>query len=250
MPAPRPSFLLLCFFRAVFDFVCSYIKLMQESGTAFALALPSPDLSLQTRVVKVAHDHGLLAVGHATSIEDALILLRAGVDGLMHVPHDGLPSDELINLFLNHGAFVTPTLATYCSGSGESESTLAFSRNEQVQDKLDHKSKEIIKTSFAFPGYAGKMTYAYEWVRRLKAAGVDIIWLVSSHPRWWKKSLQGEFLAVQILLRWFLGRQWVHLFITSCRSTSTTAALRQLKPFALQRPKRRSDSDWMIVAGL
>ena len=182
MSAPGPSLRSLCFVRPVFDFVFSYIKLMQESGTAFALALPSPDLHLQTRVVKVAHDNGLLAVGHATSIADAIVLLRAGVDGLMHVPHDGLPSDELINLFLNHCAFVTPTLATYCSGSGESESTLAFSRNEQVQDKLDNNSKEMIKTSFAFPGYAGKMTYAYEWVRRLKAAGVDIMWLVSSYP--------------------------------------------------------------------
>jgi hypothetical protein len=187
---PRSIFMLLCSVRPVFDFVSSYIKLMQESGTAFSLALPSPDLPLQTRVAKVAHDHGLLAVGHATSIGDAIVLLRAGVDGLMHVPHDEIPSDELINLFFDHGAFVTPTLATYCSGSGETESTLAFSRKEQVQDKLDYKSKEIIKSSFAFPGYAGKMTYAYEWVRRLKAAGVDIIWLVSCHPLSLEKGLQ------------------------------------------------------------
>jgi hypothetical protein len=111
---------------------------MQESGSTFSLALPHPDLPLQTAVVDTVHRDGLLAVGPATSIADAMLLLRAGVDGLMHVPHDQPPSPELVDAFAHYRAFVTPTLATYCSGSGDNRSTHAFLQNEWVENKLDY----------------------------------------------------------------------------------------------------------------
>jgi Amidohydrolase family len=96
-----------------------YIKFLIDNGAA--MGHPSPTLSeeVATLVAAEAHRHGLLAVAHATSAEGALIALRAGADGLMHVFIDQPPSPEVIDTIAASRAFVVPTLVTMGSMAGE-----------------------------------------------------------------------------------------------------------------------------------
>lgn len=64
----------------------NYIKLMQENCCSLAFptnSIPVATLELQTAVVDAAHKHGLIALGHATAIENTEIILKSGADGLV-----------------------------------------------------------------------------------------------------------------------------------------------------------------------
>ncbi|MGY0499267.1 amidohydrolase family protein [Nocardia sp. FBN12] len=96
-----------------------YIKLLIDNGAA--MGHPSPTLSEEAArvVVDEAHKHGLLAVAHATSADAALIAVRAGVDGLVHVFMDQPPTPEVIDTIAEAGVFVVPTLVTMGSLAGD-----------------------------------------------------------------------------------------------------------------------------------
>ncbi|MFD4829785.1 amidohydrolase family protein [Streptomyces uncialis] len=96
-----------------------FIKLLIDDGTA--MGHPSPSLSEETArlVAAEAHNHGLLAVAHATSVHNALAAVRAGVDGLVHVFMDQPPSEDVIRTIKEAGVFVIPTLVTMGSMAGD-----------------------------------------------------------------------------------------------------------------------------------
>ena len=96
-----------------------FIKLLIDDGTA--MGHPSPTLSEETArlVVAEAHAHGLLAVAHATSVQNTLAAVRAGADGLVHVFMDQPPQEDVIHTIKEAGVFVIPTLVTMGSMAGE-----------------------------------------------------------------------------------------------------------------------------------
>ncbi|MET9255626.1 amidohydrolase family protein [Streptomyces sp. NPDC003717] len=96
-----------------------FIKLLIDDGTA--TGHPSPTLTEETAriVVATAHEHGLLAVAHATGEQNALSAVRAGADGLMHVPMDRPPEEKAVAEIRDAGVFVVPTLVTMGSMAGD-----------------------------------------------------------------------------------------------------------------------------------
>ena len=96
-----------------------FIKLLIDDGTA--MGHPSPTLSEETArlVVAEAHAHGLLALAHATSVQNTLAAVRAGADGLVHVFMDQPPDQDVVNTIKEAGVFVIPTLVTMGSMAGE-----------------------------------------------------------------------------------------------------------------------------------
>lgn len=96
-----------------------FIKLLIDDGTA--MGHPSPTLSEETArlVVAEAHAHGLLALAHATSVQNTLAAVRAGADGLVHVFMDQPPDQDVIRAIKDAGVFVIPTLVTMGSMAGE-----------------------------------------------------------------------------------------------------------------------------------
>jgi imidazolonepropionase-like amidohydrolase len=154
-----------------------YIKVMQENG--FSVGFPgiaAASTGLQKSVIAAAHRHGLLAVAHATNMEETMMVLRAGVDGLTHTFADRYPSRELIQLYKDTGAFVVPTLVLLASLTGEERRASArFASGDRetratMCDALNHKG----------PGVW--IENAYESVRTLKAAGIDIVAGTDSVP--------------------------------------------------------------------
>lgn len=183
-----------------------YIKLMQENG--FSVDFPevaAASLELQKAVTSAAHRHGLLAVAHATNMAETMLVLRAGVDGLMHTFADRHPSSELIQLYQETGAFVVPTLTVLASLTGEERCTSArfASGDDETKatmcDALDHKG----------PGV--EIEHAYASVRELKAAGIDIVAGTDSVP-----GMKGTAIGPSLL-------EELYLYVERCGFTSTEA---------------------------
>ncbi len=96
-----------------------FIKLLIDDGTA--MGHPSPTLTeeMATVVAAEAHNHGKLAVAHATSVQNTLAAVRAGVDSLVHTFMDQPPTEEVIQTIKRAGVFVIPTLVTLGSMASE-----------------------------------------------------------------------------------------------------------------------------------
>lgn len=96
-----------------------YIKLIIEDGATLGHPAPTLDLKMAAALVSAAHNHGKIAVAHATSIEGFRQAIAAGVDGIVHVFMDRPPDDAVIGAVRDAGVFVIPTLSTMGSLTGE-----------------------------------------------------------------------------------------------------------------------------------
>ena len=149
---------------------------MQESGECLNFdPLNAPGLSLQAALVKAAHRHDLLTVAHATNLRETMLVLEVGVDGLAHQFFDKAHTNELIDAYKKHGAFVIPTLTAVNSMIGLSSSN-EFAEDPRAISKLTESIKACLcdHMSIALP-YCD-IQYAYDCVKALKSAGVDIVW--------------------------------------------------------------------------
>ena len=152
---------------------------MHESGSVMGQSFNLPSLSLQSAVVKAAHAHNLLAVAHSLCLEDTLAILKTGVDGMMHTFADQPPTEELLETYKKNGAFCVPTLGALASATGEGKTTQrAFADDPRVADLIEETSRENMCRCMEFAAKTSKMENAYENVRQLRAAGIDILWYV------------------------------------------------------------------------
>ena len=148
---------------------------MQETGHAFKMPfptvpIPTPSIDVQRAIVKAAHKHDRLALAHAVSKQDTLLMLEAGVDGLAHACTEAF-SKELVEAYVKNKAFVIPTLTVTASASGEEQD----SRERFATGLTDDESARMCSClNISREGFS--LQNAIETVKALKAAGIDIIW--------------------------------------------------------------------------
>ncbi|RCI11281.1 hypothetical protein L249_7780, partial [Ophiocordyceps polyrhachis-furcata BCC 54312] len=156
-----------------------YIKLMQEDGSCLALpdgAIPPASAEVQEAVVKAARAQGLVVVGHALSLDNTELLLRAGVDGLTHTFIDKPLSDSVLDLYKQTNSFVMPTLVVLSSLTAEEQqrrqrfADVAL-RNGVIDDFTHGIMTEPLKGASA----EARLSYACDTLRRFKDEGVDIL---------------------------------------------------------------------------
>jgi imidazolonepropionase-like amidohydrolase len=153
-----------------------YIKLMQENGASMKFdGIPAASLELQAALTKAAHDHGLLAIAHATSLADTLLVLQAGVDALMHAFTDFPPTDELITAYKKTNAFLVPTLAVCASITGEEQELRDRFAAKATPQQLTADVKENMCKCLDLGVPGATVKNAYETIKKLKAAGIDIV---------------------------------------------------------------------------
>lgn len=153
-----------------------YTKLMHESGKIMGQKFNIPSIELQTAVVKAAHDHGLIAVAHALTLADTLAILEAGVDGLTHTFSDTPPTRELIEAYKAKNTFCIPTLLVHGSVTGEGGPIAAsFANDHRAIGKIADAERASMCDCMHFGAQTCKVENAYESVRQLKAAGIDIL---------------------------------------------------------------------------
>lgn len=136
-----------------------------------------PSIELQTAVVKAAHGHGLITAAHALTLGDTLAILGAGVDGLAHTFSDMPPTRELVEAYKAQNAFCIPTLLVHGSLTGEGASIAAsFANDHRAAGKIADPEKASMCDCMHIGAQTCKVENAYESVRQLKAAGIDILW--------------------------------------------------------------------------
>ncbi|KAI1370818.1 hypothetical protein F4677DRAFT_341387 [Hypoxylon crocopeplum] len=153
-----------------------YIKLMHEDGNGLAVKPVLPSLELQKAVVEASHQHGFLAVAHSLSLQGTIDILRTGVDGMTHTFCDKPPTREVIDAYLTNNAHCNPTLAAIGSLTTEGQKEQeAYAHDPRVEKFLAADSKKSLCACMELGKDKSKVEYAYQSVRELKAAGVDII---------------------------------------------------------------------------
>jgi imidazolonepropionase-like amidohydrolase len=154
-----------------------YIKLMHESGTMMGAHLAKPSVELQRTIVEEARARGYLVVAHATSLKDTLEVLDAGVNGLTHTFCDQPPTKEIVDAYRKSGAWLNPTLAAMGSLTTEGkELQHRYAHDERTKGLISDEKRGNMCQCMAFAAQHGKVEYAYESVRVLKEAGVDVLW--------------------------------------------------------------------------
>jgi len=155
----------------------SYIKLMNESGKVMEQRFNMPSIELQKAVIDEAHKHKLLTLAHATCLQDTLDILGAGVDGLAHQFVDQAPTQELVDAYKKSDAHLNPTLAATGSLTTEGkELQEKFAHDPRIQHLLPEDARHRVCMCMSMATLPGaSVEHAYEAVRQLKAAGIDIV---------------------------------------------------------------------------
>ncbi|EME79552.1 uncharacterized protein MYCFIDRAFT_61344 [Pseudocercospora fijiensis CIRAD86] len=154
-----------------------YIKLMHESGTVMNQTFRKPSIELQKAVIHEAHKHGLTVVAHALSLDDAIEILEAGVDGTTHTIVDQAPNQRLIDAYKKSNAHCNPTLATLGSATSEGKSQQEkYAHDPRIEGLLGKEERDRMCQCSAFAqGNGQACEHAYESVRQMKAAGIPVL---------------------------------------------------------------------------
>lgn len=154
-----------------------YIKLMHESGSLMNQQFNMPSIELQKAVIEQAHKHDLITVAHALTRKDTIEILEAGVDGLTHQFCDQPPTQRVIDAYKRNNAHLNPTLAALGSLTTEGKATQEkFAHDLRIQHLLPEEARQRVCACMSMCKYEGaSVEYAYESVRQLKAAGIDIV---------------------------------------------------------------------------
>jgi imidazolonepropionase-like amidohydrolase len=216
-----------------------YIKLMQENGHSVGFPkVVAASLELQKAVTSAAHRHGLLVVAHATNMEETMMVLRAGVDGLTHTFADQWPSSELIQLYQQTGAFVVPTLVVLASLTGEERGTSARFASG------DGETRAIMCDALNHHGPGVKMENAYASVRQLKAAGIDIVAGTDAVP-----GVKGTALGPSLLEELYLYVERCGFPPAEALKSATSVAARRFRLEDRGRIEAGRRADLLMVRG-
>ncbi|KAF2425706.1 hypothetical protein EJ08DRAFT_652011 [Tothia fuscella] len=153
-----------------------YIKLMHESGAAMGAEFSKPTVELQKYVINEAHAAGKVAIAHSLAMADTIEMLDANIDGMAHASFDQAPTKELIDAYKRRNAWLNPTLAAIGSLTKEGQETAErFAHDKRVEGKIGKDELCRLCQCMGFSKETSKVEYAYESVRQLKAARIDII---------------------------------------------------------------------------
>ncbi|KAE9966515.1 hypothetical protein BLS_006952 [Venturia inaequalis] len=205
-----------------------YIKLMHESGAAMGAEFTKPSLSLQKTIIDLAHQAGKITLAHALAMNDHIEILSCGIDGLAHAFYDQPPTKELIEAYRRNNAFLNPTLAAIGSLTTEGrELAEKYAHDPRAEGKLGEAERKRMCQCMDFKTEGSKVEYAYEAVRQLKDAGIDIVWFVFFSPSFNTRltNTSGSDSAEPAVgTAWGLSlHQELHLFVSKCGLTPLEA---------------------------
>ncbi|KPM37682.1 hypothetical protein AK830_g8891 [Neonectria ditissima] len=162
----------------------SYLKMIQEKGLAiFGEPLPHPSPELNKALVEAAHVHGLIAVVHAFSQDDTMEVLEAGVDGLAHCFFDKAPVPAVLDAYKRNNSFCVPTLVVVTSLTGHEVDGAKEHVERDLAGKVMREELKMCYCQRLMMATEGcNVQFAYETVKMLKEAGIDIIAGTDSGP--------------------------------------------------------------------
>jgi imidazolonepropionase-like amidohydrolase len=154
-----------------------YIKLIHESGLLMGQKFNMPSIELQKALIEEAHKNNLITVAHCLARQDTIAILEAGVDGLAHQFLDQPINQQVIDAYKRNNAHLNPTLAALGSLTTEGKGTQErFAHDPRVQHLLPEDARHRVCACMSMAKHEGaSVENAYESVRQLKAAGIDVL---------------------------------------------------------------------------
>lgn len=166
------------FVRARIDEGSDFIKLMIDDLHAYGSThrMPTLDRAQIEASIAAAKRQKRLSVAHVAAQDDALHAVNAGVDGLVHAFVDQPASDGMIAAMKSRGAFMVPTLSVI-AGFGRTDDSTKLAADARLKSRLSDAQIATLHARFppSFPFQANALPNALETVRRLHAAGVEIL---------------------------------------------------------------------------
>jgi imidazolonepropionase-like amidohydrolase len=165
--------------RALAEQKVDAVKIWVDDG-AGKIAKISPELS--RAVIDEAKTHGLRVVAHVFYLEDAKMLVDAGVAGLIHSIRDREVDDELAAAMKDKGVYYVPTLSAHQSAIGYAEEADWVGEPSMretvpaaiVESLTSDEFVESQKASPTLPATREQYALALSNLRKLSEAGVPI----------------------------------------------------------------------------
>lgn len=154
-----------------------FIKLIVEDLSAYAIERRLPTLTAPqvSAAIAAAHAHGRMAVVHVSTLADARHAIDAGADGLVHLFADVEADAQLVAAMRDRDAFVVPTLSVLASVAGVGEGA-ALAADPRIGALLTAGQRGTLEARLHGGNVdPAALARALESVRRLQAAGVDIL---------------------------------------------------------------------------
>lgn len=148
-----------------------YIKIMVEDGDVFGTSLPLVPYDVVVAVVEAAHERGVMALVHALGAAATRVAVEAGADGVTHLHHDEVISDDLVVRMRERGMFVISTLAVTASGASDGAGP-RLGADLRVASRLDAEWRDNLGREF---GWNAHLPTALRSAGLLHAAGVEIL---------------------------------------------------------------------------
>ena len=140
----------------------------------YATYIPSLDLDTATAVIEAAHDQGVQAVAHVSSLEGARELLDAGVDGFVHIFADKVADAAFIEAAVEREVFVIPTLAVIAMVNGKSTGPELID-DPDLGPRLTPAATTNLRQDFGTSSPLFDLDKALDTVKLLHDAGVPIL---------------------------------------------------------------------------
>lgn len=151
-----------------------YLKVVLDDGRAYGIRWSTLDRATLEAVIAEAHRHRKLAVVHVGTVADGRAALEAGADGLAHLFLDPL-DPGFVELAARKKAFVCPTLSVLRAVTGVSPGRPLVEDRRLAPYLADEARRNLGEAFPRRPGVALHEAAARETVRRLAAAGVDVL---------------------------------------------------------------------------
>jgi imidazolonepropionase-like amidohydrolase len=152
-----------------------WIKIVYDDGHTYGLSIPTLDRPTLKAVIDAAHARKKLAVVHIGDLAGARTAIECGADAIVHLFVDHAPDDAFAPLLAKHHAFVIPTLTVLESVTG-TPSGAGLAADARLAAFVSPEMDRQLKKSFPKrDSVAMRLEYAFDAVRRLRAAGVPIL---------------------------------------------------------------------------
>lgn len=148
-----------------------YIKIVLDDGRAYGKKIPTLDVPTFDAVIAAAHARGKLAMVHIGDLDNAMIAITHGADGLVHLFRDRSPAPDFGATVAAKKAFVTATLVV-SQGLYGVKSTIG--KDPQIIPFLDAPAAGNLEAGFRIKA-TGAPEAAPQAIAQLRDAGADIL---------------------------------------------------------------------------
>jgi imidazolonepropionase-like amidohydrolase len=156
-----------------------YLKIAIDSGKVQGIKLPVLQPDTVAALVRAGHAAGLKTIAHAVTVNDAVVALDAGIDGLGHVWADANPTDstseKLAARVARQKVFVITTLTYFEAVTGGKEG-VELVRDERIGSRLSPEKRGAIdRDTSTIPIDPNAVPNALHAVQTLHDAGVSLL---------------------------------------------------------------------------